>query len=61
LILLAESNLHGQAQEHRFMQIATGWRRWAPKLEVWRGPGNHMTALKLPDVRILANWLRPKL
>ncbi|MDR2012348.1 MAG: amino acid adenylation domain-containing protein [Rhodanobacter sp.] len=61
LILLADPRLRSEAQERQFIQAATGWRRWAPKSEVWRGPGNHMTALKLPDVRILANWLRPKL
>jgi arthrofactin-type cyclic lipopeptide synthetase C len=61
LILLADSKFDRQAQEEQFMQVAAGWQRWAPKLEVWRGPGNHMTALRLPDVRILASWLSSKL
>jgi arthrofactin-type cyclic lipopeptide synthetase C len=61
LILLADSKLDSQAQEHQFIQTAAGWRRWAPTLEVWRGPGNHMTALKPPDVQVLANWLLAKI
>jgi len=61
LILLADPKLDSQAQEHEFEQLAAGWRCWAPQLEVWRGPGNHMTALKRPDVGILAGWLRAKL
>jgi thioesterase domain-containing protein len=41
--------------------VVTEWRRFAPTLEVLRGPGNHMTALTPPHVQVLANWLRPKL
>jgi arthrofactin-type cyclic lipopeptide synthetase C len=36
------------------------WRRWAPSLEVWHGPGNHMTILHQPHVAALADWLRKK-
>jgi arthrofactin-type cyclic lipopeptide synthetase C len=61
LILLADSRLHGEAQEHDFARVAAGWCRWAPMLEVWRGPGNHMTALKRPHVQMIGDWLRPKL
>jgi arthrofactin-type cyclic lipopeptide synthetase C len=48
-------------QEQNFERIALDWRGWAPKLDVWRGSGNHMTALKLPNVRTLADWLGSKL
>jgi arthrofactin-type cyclic lipopeptide synthetase C len=61
LILLADSRLDDEAQRHRSEEITAGWRCWAPKLEVWRGPGNHMTALKSPNVRIVGDWLRAKL
>jgi arthrofactin-type cyclic lipopeptide synthetase C len=61
LILLADKKLNYEEHERQFEQIATDWHCWVQNLEVWRGPGNHMTALKLPDVQILANWLRLKL
>jgi thioesterase domain-containing protein len=61
LILLTDPKLDSEAQEDQFEETAAGWRRWVPELDVWRGPGNHMTALKLPDVQILADWLRAKL
>jgi thioesterase domain-containing protein len=61
LVLLADSRLDEDVQRHRFEKIAGEWRRWAPDLDVWHGPGNHMTALKSPNVRKFADWLRTKL
>jgi arthrofactin-type cyclic lipopeptide synthetase C len=34
------------------------WKRWAPGVELWHGPGNHMTILNPPHVYALADWLR---
>jgi arthrofactin-type cyclic lipopeptide synthetase C len=34
------------------------WRAWAPRLRSWRGPGNHMTALRQPHVQTVADWMR---
>jgi amino acid adenylation domain-containing protein len=42
-------------------QTADGWRRFAPELVTWCGPGNHMTVLKPPHVAALAGWLRSSL
>jgi len=61
LVLLANSRLDSIAQEQQFVKSTDGWRSWAPNLEVWRGPSNHMTALMLPHVKMLANWLGAKL
>jgi thioesterase domain-containing protein len=57
LVLLTDSRLEGAANERQFAKVACGWETWAPNLDVWHGPGNHMTALKLPNVQLLADWM----
>jgi len=47
-----ETNLRNQERS------IEAWRRWAPNLSVWRGPGNHFTILKAPHVQALAAWVR---
>ncbi|MDR2155425.1 MAG: alpha/beta fold hydrolase, partial [Burkholderiaceae bacterium] len=61
LVLLTDPKLEHHAQEQEFVQVTTDWRRWIPGLEAWRGPGNHMTALKPQYAPALANWLCQKL
>ncbi|MDN7780341.1 non-ribosomal peptide synthetase, partial [Burkholderia orbicola] len=38
--------------------LVARWRSYAPKLEVWRSSGNHMTLLDTPHVKRLSDWLR---
>jgi arthrofactin-type cyclic lipopeptide synthetase C len=61
LLLLRDIGLDDEAQERQFADCVSAWRTWAPDLDVWHGPGNHMTALKPPHVEVLADWVRAKL
>jgi len=45
----------------RHKEIIAGWRRFAPDLIAWHGPGNHMTILKPPYIETLAQWVRANL
>ncbi|QVM89273.1 amino acid adenylation domain-containing protein [Pseudomonas entomophila] len=56
LVLVTDPALDaaGNQREHRAME--EGWRQLMPTLEVWQGPGNHFSILKVPDVFSLAAW-----
>ncbi len=58
LVLVPDTRLDPQADERQREQIEKRWRVQAPKLTVWRGPGNHMTILNRPHVNALAGWWR---
>jgi thioesterase domain-containing protein len=36
--------------------VFAGWQRWAPAATRWNAPGNHLTMLKPPHVRLLSEW-----
>ena len=57
LILLDDPRLDAEANGRAQAASAAHWRRWAPQLRWWRGPGNHMTALDAPRVAELAQWI----
>ena len=61
LLLLPDIGLDDEAQETQFAECLRGWRKWASDLDVWRRPGNHMTALKPPHVEAVADWVRNRL
>ncbi|HVY40616.1 MAG TPA: thioesterase domain-containing protein [Polyangia bacterium] len=42
--------------ERRFGRVVSGWARLAPKIQFRRGPGNHVTLLKAPNVSQFAGW-----
>lgn len=48
----AERNAQDQQRD------AEGWRLWAPQLQHWKGPGNHMSMLKPPHVQDCVDWWR---
>ncbi len=48
LALLPDPRLDDETNGQQFAEAIRGWRDWAPNLEVWRGPGNHITALTPP-------------
>jgi thioesterase domain-containing protein len=60
LILIADPALAQVEAEEQLRYREYQWRRWAPQLDGWRGPGNHMTILRQPHAATLANWLRRK-
>jgi thioesterase domain-containing protein len=56
LILAAESN-DPQANHSEVEKIGSGWRRWASSVTQQRVPGNRITMLKQPHVRVLAEMI----
>ncbi len=58
LVLADDPSLDTAANQRAKQKTIEGWRRHAPNLEVWHGPGNHFTILKVPHVQDLAQWWR---
>jgi len=58
LVLADDPALDVGANQRAQRERIEGWRRHAPNLGVWHGPGNHFTILKAPHVRDLAVWWR---
>jgi len=42
-------------------ELVEQWRRAAPKVSIWDGPGDHFSLLSPPNVVDLAEWMLPKL
>ncbi|HLD68421.1 MAG TPA: alpha/beta fold hydrolase, partial [Pseudomonas sp.] len=56
-LVRAEALAPGRAaQQPGQREMSEGWRRYAPNLEVWQGPGHHFSILKPPHVQRLAHW-----
>ncbi|KWE46171.1 thioester reductase [Burkholderia ubonensis] len=36
--------------------VLSGWRRFAPRMAMWRCPGNHYTTIRPPHVERFAQW-----
>ncbi|WP_010446094.1 non-ribosomal peptide synthetase, partial [Pseudomonas asplenii] len=58
LVLADDPVLDAAGNQREQQAMVSGWRRCAPDLTVWRGPGNHFTILKAPHVQHLASWWR---
>jgi len=58
LVLADDPVLDAAGNQREQQSMVAGWRRCAPDLTVWRGPGNHFTLLKAPHVQHLASWWR---
>jgi len=58
LVLADDPVLDAAGNQREQQAMVDGWRRCAPDLTVWRGPGNHFTLLKAPHVQHLASWWR---
>jgi thioesterase domain-containing protein len=58
LVLADDPSLDTAADQSAKQKTIEGWRRYAPNLAVWHGPGNHLTILKAPYVQDLAQWWR---
>jgi len=56
VVLVRDPRLNDQANQAQHEIFADGWRRWAPALEIWRGPGDHFSILRPPHVTALADW-----
>ncbi|WP_408005740.1 non-ribosomal peptide synthetase, partial [Pseudomonas carassii] len=56
LVLVADPSLDAAGNRREQQAMEEGWREWLPQLEVWQGPGNHFSILKVPDVFSLAAW-----
>jgi thioesterase domain-containing protein len=58
LALARDPRHDDQTNEREHHNILVGWRKWAPDIECWYGPGNHFTLLKAPHAQVLAEWWR---
>jgi thioesterase domain-containing protein len=58
LVTVRDTREEANADERRREKQVEEWRRWAPHLSSWYGPGNHMTLLDDPHVAIVADWWR---
>jgi arthrofactin-type cyclic lipopeptide synthetase C len=56
LVLVADPTLDAAGNQREQVAMQEGWRQLMPQLEVWQGPGNHFSILKVPDVFSLAAW-----
>ncbi|MEO3715881.1 alpha/beta fold hydrolase [Roseateles flavus] len=56
LVLVPDSRLPAQEVARKAAAMAQGWRQLLPQLSQWDGPGNHMTILRAPHVKALADW-----
>ncbi|WP_232436641.1 alpha/beta fold hydrolase [Burkholderia ubonensis] len=54
LVLAAD----GDDAERGFVpdDVLSGWRRFAPRMAMWRCPGNHYTMIRPPHVERFAQW-----
>jgi len=57
LVAVKDPRIDGTANQRRQVQMADGWRRWAPRLICSLGSGNHMTVLNAPHVDLLATYV----
>jgi arthrofactin-type cyclic lipopeptide synthetase C len=57
LVLVDDPRMDEAANRANFAEVERGWREWAPGLVFSVGAGNHITALKLPHVAVLAGFL----
>ncbi|WP_346771460.1 alpha/beta fold hydrolase [Caballeronia mineralivorans] len=58
LVLADDPALDVAANQRTQRETIEAWRRHAPNLGVWYGPGNHFSILKAPHVQDLAAWWR---
>jgi thioesterase domain-containing protein len=56
LVTVRDTRQEASADARRREKQVEDWRRWAPRLSSWYGPGNHMTSLDDPHVAIVADW-----
>jgi arthrofactin-type cyclic lipopeptide synthetase C len=58
LVLVSNKELDPEANQSKHEAALSNWRRWAPNLTYWPGPGNHLSILKPPCVQALAERWR---
>lgn len=56
--LLGDPTLDLAENRRRDIRKMQSWRRHAPRAVFWNAPGTHMSGLKNPHVRALADWWR---
>lgn len=58
LALVSASRVYSEDDVAQRRAYASAWRRHAPALDVWYGPGHHFSILQPPHVHALAAWWR---
>jgi syringomycin synthetase protein SyrE len=60
LVLLDDPRLDAESNREAHELRVAQWSVWVQALTSWRGPGDHMSALKPPHVAPLAQWIRAR-
>ncbi|WP_313645936.1 non-ribosomal peptide synthetase [Pseudomonas sp.] len=56
LVLVDDASLDPAANAQEQAAMHAGWQALMPQLSLWRGPGDHFSILKTPNVFSLAAW-----
>lgn len=57
LVYVDDSKMDAAGNQKYNQEVVEGWTRWTKDLRSLHGPGNHMTALKLPHIDAIVQWL----
>jgi thioesterase domain-containing protein len=58
LVTVSDPSIDADADLLRRQKLLQDWRRWAPQITSWHGPGNHMSLLQPPHVLAVVDWWR---
>ena len=56
LVQVDDPTLEAGCNRREQQTMAEGWRRTLPQVRVWKGPGDHFSVLKVPQVYSLTAW-----
>jgi thioesterase domain-containing protein len=58
---MAKPAANGYAHSMSHDELVARWSEYAPRIQVWRSAGNHMSMLSDPYLKAMAAWLSPLL
>ena len=58
LVTVSDPSIDADADLLRRQKLLQEWKRWAPQITSWHGPGNHMSLLQPPHVLTVVDWWR---
>lgn len=61
LVTVSDHTVDETTNSENNARMIEGWRLWVPELEIFPGPGNHMTVLKEPETNLLGTWFSGKI
>lgn len=58
LVTVSDPTIAVDADLARREKVVQDWKRWAPQIASWNGPGNHMSLLQPPHITTVVEWWR---